>query len=135
VTAAEIVLDASVAVRGLVGEPGMASEVADAVAGGVIAASAPELIVPEVTNALRMRVDPDRWPLGEAQRALDAFLSWPVTILPCAPLATGALAIATERSISAYDAFYAVISEALEAPLYTADRRLAAAVTGSVLVQ
>lgn len=35
---------------------------------------------------------------------------------------------------SAYDAFHAVLAHALEAPLVTADRRLALAVPGAVLV-
>jgi predicted nucleic acid-binding protein len=39
-----------------------------------------------------------------------------------------------DRGLTAYDAFYAVLAEALEVPLVTADRRLAAAVPGALLV-
>ena len=133
-TAAEIVLDASVAVRGLLAESSATVAVADDIVSGGTSAHAPSLIVSEVTNALRMRVDAERWPLREAAAALDVFLDWPLSIRPSPPMATAALAFAVEHGLSAYDAFYAALSEALEAPLYTSDCRLAAAVHGSVLV-
>lgn len=133
-TLAEVVLDASVAVRGLVSTDGPARDLVDEVATGATVAHAPDLIVSEVTNALRVRVDVARWPVEAARLALETLLSWPIVIQPCGPLATSALDTATARGISAYDAFYAVLSEALGVPLVTADRRLAAAVPGSVLV-
>ncbi len=134
VTLVEIVLDASVAVRGLDGEDGPARELVDEIATGATVAHAPDLIVSEVTNALRVRVDAARWPVEAAQLALETLLSWPIVIQPCGPLATSALDTATARGISAYDAFYAVLAEALGLPLVTADRRLADAVPGAMLV-
>ncbi|MGH3133399.1 MAG: PIN domain-containing protein [Gaiellaceae bacterium] len=50
------------------------------------------------------------------------------------PLAPSAIALAAGSRLSAYDSFYAVLAAALGLPLVTADRRLAAAVPGSVLV-
>ena len=79
-TAAEIVLDASALLRGLLGESREAEEIVGGVWDGDVQAHAPDLIGP------------------------------------------------------GYDAFYAVLSEMLELPLVTADRKLAAAVEGSVLV-
>jgi len=45
-----------------------------------------------------------------------------------------AIELAATSDLSAYDSFYAVLAAALEVPLVTADRRLAAAVPGAVLV-
>ena len=45
-----------------------------------------------------------------------------------------AFEFARVANLSGYDAFYAVLAEALDLPLVTADRKLAAAVDGSVLV-
>jgi predicted nucleic acid-binding protein len=45
-----------------------------------------------------------------------------------------ALELAVDVGLSASDAFYAVLATMLDLPLVTADRKLAAAVDGSVLV-
>lgn len=133
-TLAEIVLDASVAVRGLLRDEGSAVEITDRVAGGAITAYAPDLIVAEVTNALRVAIDVERWPLPAARERLDSFLGWPLAIQSCGPLAAAALEGAAPRGISGYDSFYAALADELDIPLVTADRRLADAVPGSVLV-
>ena len=133
-TPAELVLDASVAVRGLLRGEGRAVELADGIATGATAAHAPDLIVPEVTNALRMEINAERWPVEAAQERLDALLAWPISLQPCGPLAGSALEAAATRGISAYDAFYAVLAEAIGAPLVTADRRLADAVGQVILL-
>lgn len=127
-------LDASVAVRGLVGESQDAARVADAVLAGRTSAYAPDLIVAEVTNALRVRVGTAGWLARDAAAALDVFLAWPLLVLPSLPIAPVALGIALERDLTAYDALYAALAEALPAPLVTADRRLAESVPGSMLV-
>jgi predicted nucleic acid-binding protein len=44
-----------------------------------------------------------------------------------------AVELAATRRLSAYDAFYAFLAEALDVPLVTADRRLAKLVPGTVL--
>lgn len=121
--------------RGLLGTNAAAIEIIDGVAAGGTVAHAPDLIVSEVTNALRVAIHPERWPVEAARERLDIFLEWPLAIQSCRPLAAAALACASELGISAYDAFYAVLSVELNLPLLTADRRLAAAVPGAVLVQ
>ena len=131
---AEVVLDASAAVRGYFSREGLARDIVDGVVSGSTAAHVPGLFAPEVTSALRVRVDAQRWPLAEALHALAVLLDWPVAVRSCEPLAVAALEVSGELGISAYDAFYAVLSRELGIPLVTADRRLAAAVPGAVLV-
>jgi predicted nucleic acid-binding protein len=45
-----------------------------------------------------------------------------------------AIAVALERRLAVYDAAYVVLAEALDAPLVTADRRLAEATEQAVLL-
>lgn len=120
--------------RGLIGADSTAVEVVDGVVAGTTVANAPDLIISEVANALRVAIHPQRWPVEAARERLEAFLDWPVVIQPCRPLATAALATAADLGLSCYDAFYAVLSVRLDVPLVTADRKLAEAVPGSVLV-
>lgn len=133
-TTSEIVLDASAAVTGLLSGKGTASELIGGVASGATSARVPDLFVAEVTNAIAMRVSVTRWPVEQAARALGVILAWPLGIQSCEPLAPAALETADRLGVSAYDAFYAVLAEQLELPLVTADRKLAAAVPGAVLV-
>jgi predicted nucleic acid-binding protein len=49
-------------------------------------------------------------------------------------MASAAIDLAVRMGLSAYDAFYAVLAATLDAPLVTADRKLADAVPGAVLV-
>ena len=46
----------------------------------------------------------------------------------------GGMAVALERGLSVYGAAYAVLAESLDAPLVTADRSLAQAANGAVLL-
>jgi predicted nucleic acid-binding protein len=133
-TTSEIVLDASAAVSGLLSNEGPASEIIADVASGSTSAHVPDLFFAEVANAIAVRGTVTRWPIEEASRALDAVLAWPLAVQPCAPLAPAALETAARLGISAYDAFYAVLGAHLELPLVTADRKLAGAVPGAVLV-
>jgi predicted nucleic acid-binding protein len=133
-TSHSVVIDASAAVRGYLRSDGSARRIVDDVLSGRLVAHAPDLILPEVTNALRVRVDAERWPVSDAVGALQVLLDRPVAIEPCRPLATTALEYAAGLGISAYDAFYAVLAGTLEVPLVTADRRLAGVVPGSILV-
>jgi predicted nucleic acid-binding protein len=133
-TTPEIVLDASAAVTGLLGNEGSASAVVESVASGVTSAHVPDLFVAEVTNAIVVRVNVTRWPIERALRALEVVLAWPLAIQSCLPLAPTALESAASLGISGYDSFYAALSARLDVPLVTADRKLAAAVPGAVLV-
>jgi predicted nucleic acid-binding protein len=72
----------------------------------------------------------------DRSRAVEAFAGirrLPAKVAP--PRALGAaMTVALERGLSVYDAAYVVLAEALDAPLVTADRRLADATKQAVLL-
>jgi predicted nucleic acid-binding protein len=133
VTLAETVLDASAVVRGLTTE-GAAADLLDDVVEGTKVGHAPDLVVAEVTNALALAVRTERRSLKEARPLVEVLAASPLQLHPAAGLAPAALELAASSELSAYDAFYAVLAYALDAPLVTADRRLAASVPTAVLV-
>jgi predicted nucleic acid-binding protein len=134
VTAAEIVLDASALVRGLQRETEDATEIADRMATGSLRAHAPDLIAPETANALLRLVRAGRSTPEATATMLEAAASSALVRHPTAALSRPAFELAIATGISAYDAFYAVLSELLELPLVTADRKLADAVPNVTLV-
>jgi predicted nucleic acid-binding protein len=133
VTLAEAVLDASVFVRGLTTQ-GEAADLLDDIAGGKSVGHAPDFVVAEVTNVLALAVRTERRSLKDAQSLLELLVASPLQLHPADRLAPAALELAASSELSAYDAFYAVLAYALEAPLVTADRRLAESVPMAVLV-
>ena len=134
VTAAEIVLDASALLRGLLGESREAEEIVGGVWDGDVQAHAPDLIGPESTHALLRLVRAGRLDVDDARRLADDVERTPLDRHYSLGQAIPAFEFARTTGLSGYDAFYAVLSEMLELPLVTADRKLAAAVDGSVLV-
>ena len=132
-TLGEAVVDASAVVRGLTTE-GEAADLLDQVAVGATVGHAPDLIVAGVSSALALAVRTERRSLEDAQSLFELLAASPIELHSTAPLASAAIALAATSELSAYDSFYAVLAQALEVPLVTADRRLAAAVPGAVLV-
>lgn len=112
-----IVLDASVAILGLLSD----GDARRALATEPLAA--PHLIDSEVAHALRRRVLARDQRADDAGRALDR---WTRLALRRHP-AVGLLARVWElrANVSAYDATYVALAEALEVELVTADGRLA----------
>jgi len=120
-------------VRGLTTE-GDAAELLARIADGASTGHAPELIVAEVSNALALAVRTELRSLDDARRLFDLMAASPIRLHAMTRLAPSAIELAAASRLSAYDAFYAVLAAALDVPLVTADRRLAAAVPDSVLV-
>ena len=115
-------------------ESDVAAGLLDRIDDGSTRAHAPDLIDAETTNALLVLVRVGRLRPEAAARALEAFSSSAVVRHPSCDVAGAAFELAMDTGLSAYDAFYAVLAEILDLPLVTADRKLAAAVGGSVLV-
>ncbi len=65
---------------------------------------------------------------------MDRALRWPIISVSLVELATPALAIALDRSLTPYDACYIVVADLHRATLVTADRKLAAATPNAVLL-
>jgi predicted nucleic acid-binding protein len=132
VTAAtEYVFDASAVLRGLT-TGGEAAALLDQVEQGDVVGHAPDVIVAEIANAVVLTVRVGGRSLSDA--LFDLFVESPLELHPTRPMAQTTIGVATALSLSAYDAFYAVLSATLDAPLVTADRKLAGAVPGAVLV-
>jgi predicted nucleic acid-binding protein len=133
VTPAELVLDASALLRGLAGDDARAAALVDDLALGRFVAHSPMLIEAETTNACVRLVRTGRLTPRGAERVVRTAASL-VVLHPTPPLSRRALAAALATGLSAYDAYYAVLAELLDLPLVTADRRLADAVAGAILV-
>jgi len=72
--------------------------------------------------------------LGRARLVLDGLHAVDADTYPVESLVRPAWETAVSRRLSVYDACYVVLAEALDAPLVTADRRLAASTTNAVLL-
>jgi len=134
VTAAtELVFDASAVFRGLTTQ-GHAAELLQRLEREEMVGHAPDVIVAEMANAVAVAARVEQRSLAEAEGVFSAFASSPLVLHPMKPMAGAAIDVAIRTGLSAYDAFYAVLSATLDVPLVTADRKLAAAVPSAVLV-
>jgi predicted nucleic acid-binding protein len=127
------VFDASVFVRALVEREPRAEEWIDR-AFGDVEVSVPSLVFAEVGNALAGYVRSGELPASAADARLEFTLRLPHAVTDVGELAPAALAIAVARELSLYDACYVALAEGQDAPLVTADRRLAAVVERAELL-
>jgi predicted nucleic acid-binding protein len=134
VTAARAVIDANVFVRSAVQRSTEARERLDAVEADELDGHVPELVYAEVGNSLLKYVRTGQMSAADAVAALQTVVAYPLRAHRLRELAPGALSLAIETGLSAYDCCYAVLAESLDAPLITADRRLAAAVPNAELL-
>ena len=127
------VLDASVFVRSVIEPRGEGSKWVAAVDQGTVQGHTATLAFTEVANALLGYVRAGALSLVDAAGALEALAGLPLQ-LHGPELAPAALGAAIDLGLSAYDGTYAVLAESLNAPLVTADRRLAAVVPSAELL-
>ena len=135
--ATRVVLDASAFIRG-VGLPDPMEEAfgwLEAVHEQRAEALAPELLFAEVANGLLVYVRASALGLDAAAALLDRLLRLPIRTFSLRELAVPALAVASARGLSVYDACYVVLAERANVPLLTADARAAAAAADSILLQ
>ena len=127
-----LVVDASVALKWVVTEPGSdeAALLLEEMAAGAVALLAPEHLVGEVANGLRKRVAQNILTVEDACAALDAIARLELTLVGGAGRWFQCLAAALKWGITSYDALYVLLARDFDAELVTADERLHAAATG-----
>lgn len=118
---ANIVVDASAIIELLARRP-LARHVEAALADA--SAHAPAHLDAEVVHGVRSLVLRGATTAARGTRAIERLVTFPARRLPLQPLVP--LAWRLRPNLSGYDAFYVAVAEALECPLLTADRRLAA---------
>ena len=83
----------------------------------------PDLLRIEVISAIRRQTANAVLTVKQANQAIEDLLDLPLAIYPTAPLLHRVWAL--RNNVTAYDACYAALAEALGCPLLTADIRLA----------
>ena len=129
------VIDASVAVKWFVEEPGStaAHHLLEAHATGEAPLVAPDLIVYEVSNVL---LHNPTFVMAEIQRSAERLYELELELMtPSVEVVTAAIALAAARRLTFYDALYVQWARHLGLPLYTADHKLLSKVRDLPLIQ
>lgn len=121
-----IVIDASV-LANVVGDDESAGALARRRLQAAGAASAPDLVDVETVSVLRRRWLNGDFTDDRFRNAIDDLLALPITRFPTGPLMLRAFEL--RANVTAYDACYVALAEALECILVTSDQRLAGAPT------
>jgi predicted nucleic acid-binding protein len=129
-----VVVDASVALRAISEQAEDAVEWLRRIGAREVRGDWPQLAFVEIANGLATLVRAGELAATEAAEGLERVLSFPIASHALDVLAGPALSVAVTRSVSAYDACYVVLAEAVGATLVTADRRLAAVTDDAVLL-
>jgi predicted nucleic acid-binding protein len=127
--AQESVVDASVVLRLLLERSPRAEEV---LRGEWI--GAPSTIVVEVLNGLSTATRFGGLPQELAIVLFGQFRELPIDVVPVEAVAERTIEASTARGLSAYDASYVALAERLDAQLFTADKKLAAAYPSAELI-
>ncbi|MBV1705033.1 MAG: type II toxin-antitoxin system VapC family toxin [Hyphomicrobiales bacterium] len=122
-----IVIDASAALEWLLRTRG-GETVERMILGAASSLHAPHLIDVEVAHVLRRRAMRGEMDAGRAREALDDFAELPLRRHEHTDLLARAWSM--RANLSAYDAIYVALAEAIDATLLTCDKRLAAAAAG-----
>ena len=130
----ELVVDASVAIKLFVDEE--LADRAEALFDRLDADDPPRMVVPdlffiECANILWKYVRRAGFPREDALRDIADLIALPFQPVSTAALLPGALALAVERGLGAYDACYATLAASLACPLITADRPMLEKLAGS----
>ena len=129
-----VVLDASVVLRATVDRSTAAVSFLERVRDAAVEASWPDLLFVEVANGVATLARAGRVTERTASQVLAFTLAAPVRVVSVLELVVPALAVASARSLSVYDACYVVLAEATDSTLVTADRRLATATANAHLL-
>jgi predicted nucleic acid-binding protein len=128
------VFDASVLVRAIVPLEASALEWIRRAIGREVLVTVPDLVYPEVGNALCAYARDATLTLSGALKRAAFVCRIPLEVREHQPFIDVAMGLAISRELTVYDACYAVLAEAEDALLVTADRTLAAAVARAELI-
>lgn len=118
-----LVVDASV-IAPAIADGGPDGDVCrDRIAGQSLAA--PDLLRVEVLSVVRRHLNSGQLTIFQASNAIDDLLNLPIMVYPTAPLLRRCWEV--RANVTAYDACYVSLAEALGVALLTADARLAKA--------
>jgi len=131
-----LVVDASVGIKLFLDEP--LSDRAEALFAHLAADPPAQLYVPdlffiECTNILWKYVRRRGYEVNLAQQALHDLQRLSLRSVSTAELMADALSLGLTHGLTAYDACYVALAQALHVPLITADERLVAALAGTAL--
>ena len=124
---ANIVVDASVIAKWMLSDEGdvaFALRIREDFIQKRISISLPTFVVYETNNLLRSAVIRRRIDVGRAKRAYEGFLELSFVFYSSEELLLDTLKKALVLDISSYDASCVVLSEHLQIPFYTADKKL-----------
>lgn len=117
-----LVVDANIATKWFVDQ--VDSDIAERVQAAEQPLLAPQLLISEVTDALRKHVRVGDISLEQARAALASLPRWFSEIVAMETLANPAIVMARRLEHSAYDCFYLALAESRAAKFVTADARL-----------
>lgn len=120
-----IVVDASAVIEVLLGTPA-ARRVAERIFAEGETLHAPHLIDVEIAQVLRRYARADAFGSERGEEALEDLADFPIARYPHQPFLFRIWEL--RRNVTAYDAAYLALAEALSAPLVTRDAKLASAV-------
>jgi predicted nucleic acid-binding protein len=120
-----IVVDASVAVKWILPEPGSAAAAELREQDSDL--TAPSLVTAEIGNAIWKAVRHGALDRSAALDGIEAALIWFESLIPIEELRVRALTLAIELRHPIYDCFYLALAERENAPLVTADEAMLAA--------
>lgn len=126
IDADRLVIDASIAVKWVLPEPGsdQAGALLVALASGKLTVEIPDICVAEITSVLWKRCRRDELTPRQARRAQALLLEALPSPTPSVQLVPAALEIALAYRHSVYDCIYVALAELRRCPLVTADRPL-----------
>ncbi len=124
-----LVVDASIACKWFVEEVG--SDDAELLLSSGEVLLAPDLIVPEVCNAMAKKLRAGELTSDQANRAIEALPGFIDNLCPSIRLGVRSLAIAEVLGHPVYDCFYLALAEFNDTNLITADARLRQRLVGT----
>jgi len=124
----QIVVDASVALKWVLDEPGSTQALA-VLDSDVL--HAPEFLLVEVANVFWAKQRRGIISRAAADAAFEAIAAVPFALAPIGELTAAARTLAFGLDLTVYDALYAALAQRYDCPLVTADRQLAQAMNAS----